>query len=349
MSFLLYGAYGYTGELIARRAKEIGLKPILAGRDDDKLKALAQELDLDCMTFDLSDADALDIALQKVPVVLHTAGPFIHTAWPMMEACIRNKVHYLDITGEIGVFKMAHSLHDRASQAGVMLMPGVGFDVVPSDCIAAKLKRLLPDATHITLAFATLGSGPSRGTAKSMIENLGENGAVRQNGKILRVPLGHKCLYFPAGNKQLFAMTIPWGDVFTAWYTTGIPNIEVYMGVKPSFYRFVRLSRYFGWLLKTNFIRSIARNFVNKGPAGPTSEQRDSTKSYLWGEVKNENGASKQVKMVTPEGYTLTAETSLIVVRKVLDGKHKNGFQTPASVYGEELISEVEGVEINQV
>ena len=180
-----------------------------------------------------------------------------------------------------------------------------------------------------------------------MIENLGENGAVRKNGKILRVPLGHKCLYFPAGNKQLFAMTIPWGDVFTAWYTTGIPNIEVYMGVKPSLYRFVRLSRYFGWLLKTNFIRSLARNFINKGPAGPTPEQRASTKSYLWGEVKNENGASKQVKMVTPEGYTLTVETSLIVVRKVLEGKHKNGFQTPASVYGEELISEVEGVEIN--
>ena len=114
MSFLLYGAYGYTGELIARRAKEIGLKPILAGRDDDQLKALALELDLDWKTFDLSDSDALDLVLQKIPVVLHAAGPFIHTASPMMEACIRNKVHYLDITGEMGVFKMAHSLHDRA-------------------------------------------------------------------------------------------------------------------------------------------------------------------------------------------------------------------------------------------
>ncbi len=349
MSFLLYGAYGYTGELIARRAKQEGLNPILAGRDPQKTEALARELGFEFRVFSLGETEKLEAALLETSFVLHAAGPFIHTAKPMMKACIRTGRHYLDITGEIAVFKMAHDHSTLAAEKGIMLMPGVGFDVVPTDCLAAMLKSGLPEATHLKLAFATLGSRPSRGTALTMVENLGEKGAVRKDGRLVRVPVAHKTLRFPAGEKELFAMTIPWGDVFTAYFTTGIPNIEVYMGVPRSLYRQAQWSRYLGWLLKTDFIRNMARKRIYGGPSGPNEQQRNSTISHLWGEVKSPDGKRLQAVVVTPEGYSLTAETSVHISRKLLEGNFKTGFQTPAAVYGSDLILAVPGVVYKQI
>lgn len=343
-TFLLYGANGYTGQLIARRAKDYGLTPILAGRNGLKIKALAKELSFDYLEINLNDAENLDVALRDVEVVLHAAGPFIHTARPMMEACLRTETHYLDITGEIAVFEMAYRLDNEANSARVMLIPGVGFDVVPSDCLALYLKNLLPDATQLKIAFAGSGSGVSHGTAMTMAENLGQMGAVRQNGKIARVPVGHKTLYFPGGEKQFFAMTIPWGDISTAFHSTGIPNIEVYTGIHPSSYWKIKLSQRFNWLLRTGFIKNFVRQQINKRPAGPSSQQRTAGRTYLWGEVKNEKGDIRQAVMETPEGYELTCMTSLLILQKVLNGDFKTGFQTPAKVYGEDLILEIPGV-----
>ena len=345
MSFLLYGANGYTGQLIARYAKDAGLSPLLAGRNEQKINDLADALKCPWRAFDLSDAEKLDAALREVPVVLHAAGPFNRTARPMMEACLRTGTHYLDITGEMAVFEMGYHFDEKAQKAGVMLMPGVGFDVVPTDCLALHLKNRLPDATHLCLAFGTPRGGVSHGTAMTMVENLGEAGAVRINGKIVRVPLGHKTLHFPVGKISLFAMTIPWGDVSTAYRTTGIPNIEVYMSVAPSAYRQVKWSRHFGWLLRTEFVKNIARSKVGQRPAGPSDAQRAGNHAYLWGEVRNAKGQTRQATLTTPEGYTLTVMTSLLILQKVLSSDLKTGFQTPAGAYGEGLILEAEGTE----
>ncbi len=343
MQFLLYGAYGYTGELTARYCKHFNLTPILAGRNEAKLKAVAEKYGFPYRVFDLSEAEKLDAALREVPVVLHAAGPFVHTARPMMEACMRTGTHYLDITGEITVFEMASRLGKKAESAGVMLLPGAGFDVVPTDCLAFHLKNQLPDATHLKLAWAGLGAGVSHGTAMTMAENLGEGGAVRQAGKIVRVPLGHKTLRFPAGEKQLFAMTIPWGDVSTAYHSTGIPNIEVYTGVPPSTHKNVKRMRYINWLLRSSLVKNFVRKRINSRPPGPNDEQRKNGRSYLWGEVKNAAGDTRQATLETPEGYTLTALSSLIITKKVLEGNFKTGFQTPAKAYGADLVMEVEG------
>jgi short subunit dehydrogenase-like uncharacterized protein len=263
----------------------------------------------------------------------------------MMEACLRTGTHYLDITGEIAVFEMGYHFDSKAKEAGVMLMPGAGFDVVPTDCLALYLKNLLPDATHLRLAFGTSGGGVSHGTAMTMAENLGEKGAVRQDGKIVRVPLGHKTLRFPADGKSFFAMTIPWGDVSTAYHTTGIPNIEVYMSVAPSAWKWVKWSHYFNWLLRTEFVKNLARHKIWKRPAGPSDAKRADGRSYLWGEVRNEKGQTRQATLTTPEGYTLTAMTSLLILKKVLSSNFKSGFQTPAGAYGEGLILEAGSTE----
>ncbi|NUO01063.1 MAG: saccharopine dehydrogenase NADP-binding domain-containing protein [Saprospiraceae bacterium] len=345
MSLLLYGATGYTGQLIVEYAGKYGLQPILAGRSEAKVKALATQWSLPWRVADLNNPASVDALLEGIQVVLHAAGPFQHTAKAMMEGCLRNQVHYLDITGEIAVFESAARLDERAKTAGIMLLPGAGFDVVPTDCLALYLKNKLPDATHLQLAFAS-GAGLSHGTATTMAENLGQGGAVRLNGKITRVPvLGHKTMTVPFPGKSLFVMTIPWGDVSTAFYSTGIPNIETYTGVSPSSFKWIKWQRYFNWLLRTSFVRNLVKSRIQKRPAGPSPEKRKKAISLVWGKVSNGSGKSAEATLRTPEGYTLTALTSLLIAKKVLNGSAPIGFQTPAKAYGAELIMEIEGVE----
>src|ERR1700722_9350476 len=99
--YLIYGANGYTGGLIARSAVARGHRPIVAGRNAAAVTALAGELGVEGRCFSLDDPAALDAGLEGMTIVLHCAGPFAHTARPMAEACLRRGVHYLDVTGEI--------------------------------------------------------------------------------------------------------------------------------------------------------------------------------------------------------------------------------------------------------
>lgn len=158
---LIYGANGYTGTLVAQRAVERGLRPVLAGRNADAVGAVARRLDLPHIAINLDDVAGLEAALHGRVAVIHCAGPFSKTSRPMANACLRTGVHYIDITGEIAVFEELHARDGEARAAGVMLLPGAGFDVVPSDCLAVHLKRRLPEATHLALAFRGLGG--SRG------------------------------------------------------------------------------------------------------------------------------------------------------------------------------------------
>jgi len=228
-SFLLYGANGYTGKIITALASQYDLNPVLAGRKEEPIRALAEQFNFSYRVFDLNNQQQLVKALGEVPLVLHAAGPFRHTAKQMMDACVITKTHYLDITGEIAVFEMAKRYDTEAKSAGIIIIPGVGFDVVPTDCLALYLKNKLPDAVQLKIAFATLGGGLSHGTASTMSEGLGEGGAVRENGRIVRKPLGHKGMWIDFGIKKIFVMTIPWGDISTAYHTTGIPDIEYKM------------------------------------------------------------------------------------------------------------------------
>ena len=181
-SFLLYGANGYTGGLIAKYAAQYGLQPVLAGRREEAIKPLADQLKLSYKIFDLTNTTQLIAALREVKVVVHAAGPFINTARQMIDACLESGTHYLDINGDISVFEQIKSLDAAAKEKNIMLLPGVGFDVVPTDCMALHLKNKLPDATHFKLAFASIGGGVSHGTAMTIVNKLGEGGAARENG-----------------------------------------------------------------------------------------------------------------------------------------------------------------------
>lgn len=345
MSFIIYGASGYTGKLIVARAHELGLKPMLAGRSESKIKPLAEQYGFPFKIFNLDDESTLDEAIKDFDLVLHCAGPFKFTARPMMHACLRTKTHYLDITGEIEIFEYGRYLDEKAKKAGLMLMPGVGFDVVPTDCLSMYLKKQLPDATHLELGFAGQGSaGWSVGTASTAVVNLGKGSAQRKAGKIVIVPVGHKTRWIPYEDKRLFFVSIPWGDVSTAYHTTGIPNIITFTGMKPAQYKWTKRMKYFNWLLAMPWVKKMALSRLKKGPEGPTAEERHSSITFIWGEVTNAAGNSRGATLITPNGYELTMEASLIIAQKVLKGQFKTGFQTPAGAFGEDLVMEVKGV-----
>ncbi len=339
-TFLIYGANGYTGELITRMAAERGLKPILAGRSEASISELASKHGLEYRVFALDDDAALDAALGEVEMVLHCAGPFSITSLPMVKACLRNRKHYTDITGEISVFETCAAMGKKAEEAGVMVMPGVGFDVVPSDCLARHLKDRLPTATRLSLAFYGMGR-LSHGTQATMTMNVGKGGAIRKDGKITPVPAAWKTRDIDFGEVTKTGVTIPWGDVATAFYSTDIPNIEVFTVVPPSNLKMLKMSRYLGWLLAMGFAQTYLQANIPAG--GPSDAERARGRTLLWGAVSDENGNRAEARLQGPEGYTVTAIAALNIAEKILAGNFTPGYQTPAKAYGADLILEIEG------
>jgi short subunit dehydrogenase-like uncharacterized protein len=342
-NFMIYGATGYTGSLIAREAARREVHPILAGRSAEKVAGLAGELGLDHRAFSLDTAGGVVDAIRGVHTLLNCAGPFSRTARPMADACLRAGVHYLDITGEADVFEALAARDAEARAAGVVLLPGVGFDVVPSDCLAVHFKRRLPTATRLSLAFRS-AARLSRGTALTALERVTGGGLVRENGSLRRVPAAWKTRVIDFGDGPAKAITIPWGDVATAFYSTGIPNIEVYLAAPWALRVGARLSRWFGWLLGLNVVQARLRRRILAGPPGPTEAERRKNRCFFWGEVTDEARHTAVARQQTPDGYDLTVEASLAAAARIRSGAIAPGFQTPAMAFGPDFVLELPGV-----
>lgn len=343
---LIYGAYGYTGQLIIEQALQQNLSLLLAGRNEQKLKSTAEKYNLEYQVFSLNDTEKLELALSDAAIVIHAAGPFIHTVKEMVTACLNTKTHYLDITGEYQVFEYCATQSEAAKSAGIMLMPGTGFDVVPSDCLANYLKQKLPSALILKLAFAGQNTGFSRGTAKTMVEGLGYGGMVRMDHKLISVPNAFKSEIIDFGSFKTLAVTIPWGDLSTAYHSTGIPNIEVYMGVNEKLLKQMKRSNYLAWLFRQSWVKNFLKAQIDKRKPGPNEQQRLAGKSFFWGSVTDNAGNLRSAILQTPEGYTLTAITSVLIANKILQNNFTPGFQTPASAYGYRLIQELPSCQI---
>jgi short subunit dehydrogenase-like uncharacterized protein len=342
-SFLLYGATGYTGELIARRAVAMGMRPVLAGRSAGGGRRLAEELGVEHRVAPLDDAAALGAALRGQPMVLHCAGPFAVTARPMVDACLREGAHYLDITGEMGVFEALARRGAEAEAAGVMLLPGTGFDVVPSDCLAAHVAARVPGATRLTLAIRGIGR-VSRGTALTSVMHMSQGGAVRRGGRITRVPAAWRDRVVDFGEGPVRVTTMPWGDVSTAFHSTGIPDVEVYMSIPAGVRRFLRYGRPLLPLVGTAPVQRFLGERIRRGPAGPTEAQRARGRSFFWAEAADAEGRTAVARLATPEGYELTVRTAIECTRRVLDGQARPGFQTPSRAFGADLVLAIDGV-----
>jgi len=344
MSWMIYGANGYTGALTAREAVARGMNPVLAGRSADAVRELAGDLGLECRVFALDDPSAVQAGLDGMDVVLHCAGPFAHTSAPMVDACLARGTHYLDITGEIDVFAAAHARHDEAVRGDVVLLPGAGFDVVPTDCMAASLAAALPAAVSLQLAFEA-GGGLSPGTAKTSLERLPRGGCVRRDGELTQVPLGWKSRTVPFAHAERSAVTIPWGDVYTAWVSTGIPDIEVYLSMAPAGIRRLRRLRYLQPLLGTSWMQSFLRRRIEARVRGPDATRRAQSGSSIWGEARTADGRAISATMTTPNGYDVTVTASLGIVERLLDGDVEGGYYTPSLLMGADYAAGLPGVD----
>ncbi len=336
---MIYGANGYTGRLTAERAAAEGESPILAGRREGAVKELADRLDLPWRAFRLDDPQRIAREIADVDLVLHCAGPFSATSQPMVQACLAAKTHYLDITGEISVFEAVLRQDDRAKEAGVVLLPGAGFDVVPSDCLAALLASAMPDAVELELAFATLGGGMSPGTTKTMVEGLPQGSCVRRDGRLMSVPAAHRSKRIPFARKTRLCVAIPWGDVSTAYYSTKIPNITVYMAQPRMAIAAMRVSRPLARLLGSPRVQGFLKRQVERWVSGPSPDERSSARTELWGAVVNRAGRRVEGTLEVPEGYSFTVTASLAIAERVLAGDVRPGAWTPSLAFGADFVT----------
>jgi short subunit dehydrogenase-like uncharacterized protein len=347
--FMIYGAYGYTGELIVRQAIARGHRPLLAGRQRDRLEALARELDLPSVCVALEEQGALREALARVDVVCHAAGPFVHTSAPMVDACLAAQTSYIDITGEITVFRSIFARHAEAERERIALLPGAGFDVVPSDCLARFVADAVPGATELQIAFAALGR-PSAGTAKASFEGALRGNFVRKNGELVSIPWGEGVQTVRFSDRSRTVLPIPWGDLETAYRTTRIPNITTAMAVPESAARLLSLARPVTQRLMPKLMAGVAQSGVRDIVLGaidryvknPDAMARGAGRAYLWARASAGNGGAREAWLDTVDGYAFTSE-SAVLARERIARDRPTGALTPAQAFGADFVLEIGG------
>lgn len=344
--WMIYGANGFSGRLIAAEAKSRGLKPILAGRNRAAVEALANELGLEWRAFPIESVEQVESNIQGIRLLLNLAGPFVKTADIAVQACIRNGIHYLDIAGEPLVFEQIYARDAAAKASGAIIIPAVGFDVVPSDMLANSLASRLPDATQLDMAFFGSGSG-SAGSAKTVLGMMADKCMVRRNGKLQRLPLAALTRSVAFSDREAFCMSVTWGDISSAWRSTGIPNITMYMATTREAAKKMRRFSPLTVLLTIPFLRNKLFSKIDQSVQGPDAETRQSSCMRLWGRATNARGEAVEATVDTPEGFTLTTQSALLCVEKILSGSTAGGCFTPTQVFGVEFALGIPGIELH--
>jgi len=343
-NWMIYGAYGYTGQLVAEEALRRGHRPVLAGRSAERLAPVAERLGLDWVVVDLSHAQALAEAVAQVDLVFHAAGPFVHTSEPMIRGCLAAGANYLDITGEIPVYQNTFSHDQAAIRKGVALISGVGFDVIATDCMVEYVASQVPGAVELEIAVDTL-SEASVGTTKTMLEMLPQGGWRRRDGRLVpyRWGKGAKKIRFPHGERS--AAPVPWGDLATAFQTTGIPNITTYKVFPKNAIHVMRWTApVIQKVLGVKPVRRILQNWVGKMIHGPDKETRQTERSYVWVRAADKAGREAQAWLETVEAYQFTVVAGVRCVERVLEHRPV-GALTPALAFGADFVLEIESTQ----
>jgi short subunit dehydrogenase-like uncharacterized protein len=339
--WMLYGATGYTGQIVAEEAVRRGHSPILAGRSEEKLRPLARKLGLKYVAFDLDDVNTIAKHTAQVELVYHAAGPFTYTSDPMIRACLATHTHYLDITGEIHVFENTFKYDETARKNGIALISGVGFDVIPSDSLAGYVAQQLPNAHTLDIGIQALSS-VTVGTTKSLLEMLPKGGQLRRNGVLTyqRIGAGGRMIHFSSGEHR--TIPIPWGDLSTAYRTTAIPNITTYMALDSASLFAINILSPFTGMLANNTFRGLMGKLVERVVQGPSPTVREVAKSHLWACATDTLGNKVQAWLETAEGYQFTMLAAIPTIERTLQLR-PIGALTPVQAFGTDFVLEIEG------
>lgn len=308
---MIYGAAGYTGRMATRQAAAMGLRPILAGRDEAPLRELAQELGLGHRVFSLDDPGLIDAGLADVSVLLNCAGPFMHTAEPLMWGALRNRVHYLDIAAELDSYQLAEVLDGEARSAGVMLLPGSGGSVAMLGSLAGFAASQVSEPRKISIALHVTGA-MSRGSAVSASENLTTRTLARVNGGLVdRDP--SELAEFDFGNGLVPSIPVTLPDLITIWRSTGASDVETFVHVSGS---------------------AFPVGDPAEMPDGPSAEERNANRYQASVRVTGTDGSAVRAVLDTVNGYSFTPLAAAEAARRVMGGEVRPGFQTPAGLFG---------------
>jgi short subunit dehydrogenase-like uncharacterized protein len=329
--WIIYGAYGYTGKLIIREAINRKFKPVLAGRSPEKLKRLAEDMNLEYIHFELSDSEEINNIISDFKIIFNAAGPFIYTSAPLVQACLKAGVNYLDITGEVPVFEQNFKYNDRAIEKEIAIISGVGFDVIPTDCMVKYLSEKILNPIELEIGIAG-ESGLSPGTLKTMIESLPTGPLIRKNGQLIKISHEKKNREIKFLDKVRMVIPVTWGDLATAYRTTGIPNITVYMPYSKTLANLVKSIKFDN--------KKEIYEWIEKNVDGPDDQTRQNARSYIWAYVANQKGDSAQAWLETMEGYRFTAVASVRCIEKILQ-QNIRGCLTPALAFGKDFILEL--------
>lgn len=323
-TLLIYGATGYTGRMAAEGAKASGLKFEIAGRDHPRIAALAAQLGVPFRVFDIGpDTEKF---LSGISVLLNFAGPFAQTAEALMRACIKAGVDYLDITAEINVYRLAERLGAEAVAAQVMLLPGVGWDVVPTDSLAVNVAQRVAKPLALSIALQVPGS-MSRGSAMSVSEIIGAGVLARVDGELVATPDAQP-RHFDFGEGPVLCVPLSFGDLVTGWHSTGIPNIAM----------FVHLSG-----------EAFPEGDLSLLPDGPSAKERDTYRAHAAVEITGADGSIARSVIETVNGYSYTPLAAVEAARRVLSGERRSGFSTPTQVFGGGFAESIAGTVITDL
>lgn len=335
---MVYGANGYSAQLIIEGLTARNIKPILAGRNEQAVKNVAEKFLCEYRIFNLYEEAKTISALKDIHTVLNCAGPFKNTAKDMIDACLQTQTNYLDITGEMPVHAYAFGCDRQAKEKRIVILPSVGFDIIPTDCLAKRLSEQMPDAKYLKLGLLNKKGKISRGTWLTTLDFLNGSGRIRRGGKIIESPIGEYKIKVKKDNFVFNGISIPWGDVFTSYISTGIPNIEVYLGLPKIVMALENFLLLFTKLLKIPFVKKYVQNYISKNFTGPDKQNRDAAETFIWCRVENENGEMLEEVYQVMEGYNLTAKGAAECSVRVLNDEVKPGTYTPSLAFGSEFM-----------
>lgn len=345
-NFLIYGATGKTGRLTAELALQRSHRPLLGGRSAAKLSRLGKELGLPIRAFVAEDTERARRHLADVDILVNMAGPFSKTAEALALAALSSDTHYLDIAGELAVYQALQALNDSAVACGKMIMPGVGFVVAPSDCLAAHLLERQPDAKYLRIGVSRPGS-ISTGSAETMVELINEDVLIREAGVLQGIPVGGLVREFDFGCGPRLCTAVSLPDVLTAYQTTRIPNIETYVEATLLERSVYQAGAVLGSALKSAPVQSLLK--LQAQALAPAGGDRSASGRILVAEAEDPWRRIVRSRLYTPESYLFTAHTALAIVARILDGNHSPGFETPGRLYGSSLLSELDGTRLEDL
>ena len=367
---LLYGATGYSGRLIAAEARrrysdsrDVTIdrhQVVLGGRDGAELADMTRTLELDHLVFTLDDRERVLSALRGFDVVINAAGPFARTASRLMRAAIEVGIPYVDINGEVDVYRALDDLSRIALHRGVTIVSGSGFTATVSDMmLESALSTVRPsDARTVWIAFSAMRHF-SRGSLHAMLRSVRERVLVVREGKVVHVPVGRLERMFDFGqDKQQhdgtqrpnddsrrprparIASAINTIDTLTASRTARRKqaesiSIESYAEMSAT----VRLGYQIGALsaplLQIPLVQRLNHFQIAQLPDGPSAEDRTETRQKVLLQIESPLRTTLvDWRLTTPDAYDFTARSALAVAEKVAGASGGGGWKTPSEVLG---------------